>query len=313
MKKNLFVILLLFLITIFLLSGCVEEKSRADIIPDDAIKVTPETDLFPPVVHDLMWADPIPVPGPINTAGAEDAGFITPDGNTLIFFFTPDVTVPPNEQLFDGVTGLWWSQRQGNSWTEPTRIKLGNTIALDGAPFYQDNTLWFASARAGNYRDLDFWTAEYVNNKWTNIKNTDQLLNEIYEIGEMHVSSDEKTLYFDHKSGNLFTTQLLDGVWTEPEEIGPPVNTAQKESRPFVNQDETELWFHRPSGKGYAGAGIFRSIRNPDGTWGEPVEIVSNFAAEPSLDAEGNLYFSHHFFDEDLNMIEADIYVCYKQ
>jgi hypothetical protein len=313
MKKNLFAILSLFLIVISMLSGCVEQKTRAESIPDDAIKFTPEIDVFPPVVHNPLWKDPIPVPGPINTAGAEDGAFVTADGNTLIFFFTPDVTIPSNEQLFDGVTGLWWSHRQGNSWTEPTRIKLGNTLALDGAPFYQDNTLWFCSARGGNYKELDFWTAQYENNKWINIKNADQLLNEVYEIGEMHLSSDGNTLYFDHKSGNLFTTKLVDGVWTDPEEIGPPVNTAQRESRPFVNHDETELWFHRPSGKGYAGAAIFRSIRNPDGTWSDPLEIVSNFAAEPCLDAEGNLYFSHHFFDGNLTMMEADIYVCYKQ
>jgi hypothetical protein len=58
---------------------------------------------------------------------------------------------------------------------------------------------------------------------------------------------------------------------------------------------------------------VFRSIRQENGTWSEPEEIVSNFAGEPTLDSEGNLYFVHHFFDKDMNMIEADIYVCFKK
>ena len=46
--------------------------------------------------------------------------------------------------------------------------------------------------------------------------------------------------------------------------------------------------------------------------WQEPELIISQFAGEPTLDNEGNLYFTHHFF-EDSKMIEADIYVAMKK
>ena len=49
-----------------------------------------------------------------------------------------------------------------------------------------------------------------------------------------------------------------------------------------------------------------------DGKWSKPELIVSQFAAEPSLDNTGNLYFTHHFF-KDGKMIEADIYVAYRK
>ena len=86
---------------------------RSDTIPADAVKGTPATDNFKPVLHLDDWEDPVPMTGPINTAGAEDSPFITPDGNRF-FFFTPDVRVPAEKQLLDKVTGIWWSRKVGD-------------------------------------------------------------------------------------------------------------------------------------------------------------------------------------------------------
>jgi len=78
------------------------------------------------------------------------------------------------------------------------------------------------------------------------------------------------------------------------------------EARPFVSQDGDESWFTRT----YLGSpGVFRS-RRIDGEWGEPELIISQFAAEPSIDSPSNLYFTHHFFDGG-KMIEADVHVAY--
>jgi hypothetical protein len=43
---------------------------------------------------------------------------------------------------------------------------------------------------------------------------------------------------------------------------------------------------------------------------GSPELIVSQFAGEPTLDEQGNLYFVHHF-TADGELIEADIYAAY--
>lgn len=56
----------------------------------------------------------------------------------------------------------------------------------------------------------------------------------------------------------------------------------------------------------YFGA-IFRSQKIGD-NWGPPVEVVSQLAGEPTVDPEGNVYFTHHYYVDD-RMIEADIYV----
>jgi len=292
-------------------------QDREEAIPADAVKGTPASDVFTPVVHSEMWQQPVPLPGPVNTAGAEDAGFITPDGTTFFFFFTPDVDAPASEQLTDGVTGIWQAEQTGDTWTEPERVILNDDVALDGAPFVQDDTLWFASFRAGNYGDDgDMWTAMRTDDIWAGWENAGRLLNDDYNIGEMHLSADGRTMYFHRSEGgmgglDLWTTELVNGTWTEPVNLGSPVNSPYDDSRPWLSADGTELWFTRPSGMGYVGPAVYRSVKTGDG-WSEPEEIVSNFAGEPCLDEEGNIYFVHHFFSQDMEMLEADIYVSYR-
>ena len=325
--KSTILLIIIIIMTCFI-SGCTTDdiKTREETIPDDAVKMTPETDIYPPKLHSDEWMDPIPLSGPINiggsinTAGVEDAPVISPDGNDLYFFFTPDVNIPANKQLLDGVTGIWWSHKQGDSWSEPIRVLLSEKVALDGPVCIHENTLWFASFRVGNYgEDGDIWTATNEDEEWKNIENVGKLLNDEYNIGEMYLSGDKNTIYFDRESMpgsgelDLFTTTFVDNNWTEPENIGSPVSSSLNDAQPFVNTDETELWFTRPSAKGYAGPAVYRSIKNPNGTWGESEEIVSNFVGDVGMDTAGNLYFTHVFVDESFNKIETDIYVCYRK
>ena len=77
---------------------------------------------------------------------------------------------------------------------------------------------------------------------------------------------------------------------------------------PYITPDGNELWFNRR----YLGSpAVYRSIKVDD-EWQEPELIISQFAGEPTLDNEGNIYFVHHFY-EDGKMIEADIYVAYRK
>jgi hypothetical protein len=56
---------------------------------------------------------------------------------------------------------------------------------------------------------------------------------------------------------------------------------------------------------------IFRSKR-VNGEWQEPELIISQFAGESSVDSEGNIYFTHHYYKDGV-MLEADIYIAYKK
>jgi hypothetical protein len=291
--------------------------TRLASIPADAVKMTPADDAWQPVAAS-GWSDPAPLDAPINTAGGEDSPFITPDGQTFYFFFTPDVRVPPEKQLLDGVTGIWSARRTGAGWSEPERVVLAQPgeFHLDGCPFVLGDWMAFCSARVGNYRDVDLYTAAWRDGAWTDWQNWGEQLNVEYEAGEMHVSADGQRLYFGSgRAGgsggrDLWVSTRTGEGWGPPLNLGAPINTEGDEDRPFVSPDGQELWFDGTSRKGRPGPAVFRSLRQPDGAWGAPEEIVSTFAGEPTLAADGRmLYFTHHYFTADLSrMIEADIY-----
>ena len=293
-------------------------RTRAEAMPPGAAKVSPASDLFPPVLHSSRWQAPRPLEGPINTAGAEDSAFITPDGSILYFFFTPDASVPPEKQLLDGATGLWWSKKVGGQWAEPERIILGRGPSLEGAAFVEGDTLWFGSVRTGNYREIDIYAARLKDGRWVDVKNAGRQLNQEYDIGEMHIAPDGRALYcggpgqWGDPSKDLYLLQREGDGWSKPVALPEPINTREySEDQPFVTPDGNELWFTGQSRRGYPGPAVFRSVKLADGSWGPPEEIVSNFAAEPTLDAHGNLYFVHHFI-RDGKILEADIYVAYR-
>jgi hypothetical protein len=286
--------------------------TREMSVPSTAVKVTPDTDAHPPILHSDEYEEPVPVPFPINTAGAEDSCFIMPDGNTMFWWFTPDPNAPLTEQLLDRVTGLYISRKVSGEWQKPERIWLSypGELALDGAAFVLDDVMWFASARTG-YTGMHWFTASFANGEWTDWAEVG--FDPHYQVGELHISANGQELYFhsDRPGGegqrDIWMLRSEDGEWLPPENV-EAVNSSESEGWPFLTQDGNELWFTRA----YMGSpAVYRSKR-VDGEWQEPELIISQFAGEPSLDAAGNIYFTHHFYRDGV-MLEADCYVAMKK
>ncbi len=323
MKKTIvFSFFLTFLIIVLACTSQAPEKDaalpfdRLSGIPEDAVKIKPGDDLFPPILHLDLWHEPVPMSSTINSKGGEDSPFITPDGKDLYFFFTPDVSRDASLQLMDEVTGIYWSKSDGDDWTEPTRVMLQERgkLSLDGCLFVQGDVMWFCSAREGNMKEIDFYIARLKDGRWTDWENAGKLLNVDYDIGELHITSDGNQIYFHSKRAggigdmDIWVTSKIDGVWQEPENV-PIINSQGLDGWPFVSEDGKELWITRIHN---GCPGIFRSIRDTGESWSEPELIISQFAGEASLDNEGNIYFTHHFYKDSI-MLEADIYVAYKK
>ena len=287
----------------------VERESK---IASDAVKMTPETDAAPPKSYSEDYYDPVPLEGTVNTAGAEDSPFMMPDGNTFYFFFTPDVRVPVEKQVIDGVTGIYSAKKVNGEWQKPERVLLQepNKAGSDGCEFVQDDTIYFCTVREG-YAGIHWFKADYVDGRWQNWRNADaELKMDEYKTGELHISRDGRELYFhaDNKAGgkggrDIWMSKKVNGEWQEPVNVAA-VNTERDDGYPALSPDENELWITRDYG-------VWRS-KKAGGEWTEPELMFSPLAGEASIDNQGNVYFTHHFFDGD-RMIEADIYVAKKK
>lgn len=283
---------------------------RLSVVPASAVKITPETDVYPVKSETDEYADPVPLLPPVNTIGTEDSAFVMPDGQTLYVWFTPSPSIPAEKQVIDGVTGIYVFYKSNDIWSAAERVILQDPgkLSLDGCEFVLGNKMWFCAAREG-YTGLHWFTAEFLNGKWQNWKNAD--FKTEYEVGELHITADGKELYFHSpRAGgqgeyDIWVSQNVDGAWQEPVNL-TIVNSTYSDGWPFVTQDGSELWFTRSVGA----PELWRS-KKVNGEWTEPQKMFGPFAGEASLDNEGNVYFTHHFYKDNV-MLEADIYIAIK-
>jgi len=283
---------------------------RESLIPSSQVKINPNTDVYPPQSVTAEYTTPIPLPYPVNTAGAEDSAFIMPDGNTLYVWFTPNVATPVEKQVLDGVTGIYVFRNINGEWGSAERVLLQDPgkLSLDGCEFILGNRIWWCAAREG-FTGLNWFTAEHVDGRWQNWELAD--FNPEHEVGELHITADGQELYFhSSRTGGLggfdiWVSQSVGGKWREPVNL-EIVNTPHTDGWPFVTADGTELWITRGPGA----PELWRSKR-VNGEWTAPEQMFTHFAGEASLDNAGNVYFTHHFYKDDV-MLEADIYVAYK-
>ncbi len=284
---------------------------RLAVLPAEAVKITPETDVYPVQSETDEYADPVPLPFPVNTVGAEDSAFMMPDGKTLYVWFTPSPAIPVEKQLLDGVTGIYVFHQTDGVWGEAERIILQDAgkLALDGCEFVLGDTMWFCSAREG-YTGMNWFTAEFMDGRWQNWKEAG--FEPAYEVGELHITADGRELYFHSpRAGglggyDLWVSQNMDGVWQVPVNL-TILNSPYNDGWPFVTQDGAELWFTRT-----VGAPELWRAKKENGAWSQPQKMFAPFAGEASLDNEGNVYFTHHFYKDNV-MLEADIYVAKKK
>jgi len=192
-------------------------------------------------------------------------------------------------------TNLYESDLTGDSLTPGKPNKFSSSVKSKfheaSAVFTKDgNTMYFTR---NNYLEgkkgkdenkitlIKIYKANFANNQWTNI--TELSFNsDNYSTAHPALSADEKMLYFaSDMPGTLGESDIFrvninsDGSYGTPENLGKTINTAGRETFPFVT-DDNEIYFASDTHSGLGGLDVFVAQINPDGTFGK----VQNVGAD---------------------------------
>jgi outer membrane protein OmpA-like peptidoglycan-associated protein/tetratricopeptide (TPR) repeat protein len=94
------------------------------------------------------------------------------------------------------------------------------------------------------------------------------------------ISCDGSTLFFaSNREGGFggtdlwYSSQMPEGKWSAPVNLGPNINTESNEEAPFITNDGQTLYFSSTGHLGMGEGDIFMSRLGEDGEWGEPKNL----------------------------------------
>jgi outer membrane protein OmpA-like peptidoglycan-associated protein/Tol biopolymer transport system component len=175
----------------------------------------------------------------------------------------------------------------------------------------------------------DFYISLYEKDTWKNAENIGPPINTTMNEGAPTLSADGNILIFTacdvygeygpnrkgYGSCDIFFSKRSGNKWSNPLNIGAPINTSKWESQPSFSADGKTLFFvsNRPGGLGESD--IWFSVLKDDGSWSSPVNPganVNSIGKEESvfIHPDGQtLYFSS---DGRTGMGGLDIYMSQK-
>ncbi len=149
------------------------------------------------------------------------------------------------------------------------------TLLVDGRIMY-----FTACNRPDGKGRCDIYRSELENNEWTEPLNISSPINTAAWEAQPSISPDGKTLYFISNRGggqgqkDIWMSNLLpNGNWTKPVNLGEKINSSGQEQSPFIHPDNKTLYFASNGHTGMGGFDLFKTTRNDDGTWSEPINL----------------------------------------
>lgn len=217
------------------------------------------------------WSEPVAVPIAsdynVGTAG------ITPDGQKMIVFM-------------GGATdqgNLLQVTKSGDTWSKttilaPTINSQGMETTCSITP--DGKVIYFASNRQGGKGGLDIWKIEQKTpGVWSQPINLGAEINTSDDEDAPFIHPDQKTLFFTSDGHatmggrDIFKTTLVNGKWTQPENMGYPVNTTANDNYFTLLADGKRAYFSSDR-KGGQGAQDIYYLDMPENAMTIPLTMI---------------------------------------
>ncbi len=187
---------------------------------------------------DGNWQTPVSISPNINSEFNEGTCSISADGRTLIF---------TNCQGRKGVgrCDLYISYKEGVEWSVPENLgREVNSRSWDSQPSLSADgrQLFFISDRAGGVGKKDIWMSEKDREgNWTQARNLGPGVNTPEDEVSPFIHVNGTTLFFASEGYpgfggfDIYSTEKTDTSWSEPKNLGYPINTHEDQLSLFVS------------------------------------------------------------------------------
>ena len=184
------------------------------------------------------WLEPLLLQSNINTPGNDACVAISPDAQHMYLFRS--IEADPGTIYKCELDGLTWTDPEKLSGDINSKAWEGSiTITPDG------KTVYFASERPGGKGGRDLYTATLQpDGSWANVKNLGSTINTKYDDDAPFIHPGGKYLAFSSQGHNsmggfdiFISERTSDSSWTEPKNIGYPINTPRHDKFYSVSAD----------------------------------------------------------------------------
>ncbi|RCR70997.1 flagellar motor protein MotB [Larkinella punicea] len=191
------------------------------------------------------WSPPESISPLINSINNEGTPTLSADGRTLVF------TVCQGRAGY-GSCDLYISHKTGNAWSEPQNIgPVVNTRAWESQPALSADgrRLYFVSDRKGGMGRRDIWCSDLGDDgEWKppyNLKS----INTPFDEASPFIHANGLSLFFASEGHlgmggyDLFVADSTANGWSNPQNLGYPINTSDDQAALFVSANGTHAYY----------------------------------------------------------------------
>ena len=263
------------------------------------------------VLHPLA-VKPKPLSESLKVGDSQYFPVLTADEQTIVFtMLKPD----GDEDLMTA------TQTAEGGWQTPIPLSANiNTAENEGtASLSADGRMVVFTAcqsKRGGFGGCDLFSSQKTGDTWSKPENLGPSVNTHYYESQPSLSADGRQLYFiSDRPGGLGKRDLwrstradpsdrANGDWSNPVNVGAPINTAFDEASPFLHANGQVLFFASEGHLGMGGYDLFMSRLTPDSTnhrWGEPGNLgypINTSEDQASLFVAANGNRAYYSFEE---------------
>lgn len=203
--------------------------------------------------------------------------------------YFPSIPIETDELIFtrrlrDFNEDFFSSRKNNGNWEPATSLPGSiNTPDNEGAQNISQDAKWLVFTgcnRPDGLGGCDLYISYLGKQGWSEAINLGNKVNSENWDSQPSISPDKRDLYFSSRragglgGSDLYVVRVLaNGKWSEPENLGPGINTAGDETGPFIHADNQTLYFASTGHPGYGEDDLFVLRKGNDGKWMKPENL----------------------------------------